>query len=251
MAARCITPQISLDGLTMREEGYTETGGGATVGADGFDLRVQPYYANSVRGYFGTTLRQDINFGGFFVQPEARVGYRYDFLADPVKLKAAFASLAGTSGSAFTLTGPDPERGTAVARRQPGGDDRRLVAGAQLRLSARQQRRRFADRHAHADRPDLGARKFHELRHVRFGRGEGGDQAHQRAPVRARRPIVEVRAGLAQSAHHRIGQMDKDLIAFDRMGERHALRRRKALAKFARQRIGARGVWRATARRSR
>jgi hypothetical protein len=110
-----ITPQISLDGLTMREEGYTETGGGgATAGADGFDLKVHPYYANSVRGYFGTTLRQDINLGDFFVQPEARVGYRYDFLADPVKLRAAFVSLAGTSGSAFTLTGPDPERGTAV-----------------------------------------------------------------------------------------------------------------------------------------
>ena len=111
-----ITPQFSIDGLTMREEGYTETGGGAgTAGADGFDLRVQPYYANSVRGYFGTTFRQDIDFGDFFIQPEARIGYRYDFLSDAVKLKAAFASMAATPGNEFTLTGPDPERGNVVA----------------------------------------------------------------------------------------------------------------------------------------
>lgn len=111
-----ITPQFSLDALTMREEGYTETGGGTgTTGQDGFDLRVQPYYANSARGYFGTSFRQDINFGDFFIQPEARIGYRYDFLSDPVKLKAAFASMAGTPNSQFTLTGPDPERGNMVA----------------------------------------------------------------------------------------------------------------------------------------
>jgi uncharacterized protein with beta-barrel porin domain len=90
----------------MREDGYTESGGGK-----GFDLKVQPYYANSARGYIGLAVRQDINIGGFYIQPQGRIGYRYDFLADPVKLKAAFASV----GNQFTLTGPDPERSDVVA----------------------------------------------------------------------------------------------------------------------------------------
>lgn len=101
-----LTPQVSIDALTMREGGYTEYGGG-----NGFDLKVQPYYANSARGSVGVTVRQDIDFDGFYVQPQGRVGYRYDFLADPVKLKAAFASV----GNQFTLTGPDPERGDVIA----------------------------------------------------------------------------------------------------------------------------------------
>ncbi len=101
-----LIPQVSIDALTMREAGYTESGGG-----NGFDLKVQPYYANSARGSVGVTVRQDIDFNGFYVQPQGRVGYRYDFLADPVKLKAAFASV----GNQFTLTGPDPERGDVIA----------------------------------------------------------------------------------------------------------------------------------------
>ncbi len=103
-----IVPQFSVDGLTMREEGYTETGGG-----DGVDLKVDPYYGKSLRAYLGTSIRQDLNFGDFFLQPEARVGYRYDFLADPAKLKASFASV--TPASMFTLTGPDPGKGNLVA----------------------------------------------------------------------------------------------------------------------------------------
>jgi len=110
-----ITPQFSLDGLTMREEGYTESGGGSsTTGADGFDLKVNPYYANSLRGYLGAAVRQDLNLGDFYIQPQLRVGYRYDFLADPVKLKAAFASMASATGSQFTLTGSDPQRGDLI-----------------------------------------------------------------------------------------------------------------------------------------
>ena len=144
-----LTPQVSLDGLTMREEGYTETGGG-----DGMNLRVQPYYANSMRGYVGTTVRQDIDLGGWFIQPEGRVGYRYDFLADPVKLKAAFASV----GNQFTLTGPGSGARHCRGRRQPRRHHGRLVARPELRLSARQQRFGHADRHAHAGRPYLGLR---------------------------------------------------------------------------------------------
>jgi hypothetical protein len=100
-----LVPQLSVDALTMRENGYTEFGGG-----NGFDLKVSPYYAHSVRAYLGTTVRQDIDLGGFYIQPEARIGYRYDVLANPVTLKASFASV----GNQFSLTGPDPERGNIV-----------------------------------------------------------------------------------------------------------------------------------------
>ena len=110
-----MTPQISLDGLTMREEGYTETGGGT-----GFNLTVKPYYANSLRVFFGSDFRGDINLGDFLLQPSARLGYRFDLLNNPAKLRAQFADLdpvhAGAqAGTPFTLQGPDPSRGNAVA----------------------------------------------------------------------------------------------------------------------------------------
>lgn len=99
-------PQISLDGMTMREDGYTETGGGA-----GVNLKVQPVYAHSARGFIGTAIRQDIDLGGFYVQPEGRIGYRYDFLNGGAKIKGQFVS----TGSTFAITGPDPDKGNIVA----------------------------------------------------------------------------------------------------------------------------------------
>ena len=109
-----VTPQISLDGMSMREEGYTEVNGGT-----GFDLAVKPYYANSLRTFLGTEVREDINLGDFFLQPSARVGYRFDFINDAAKLHAAFAdinsSLSGNQpGTPFVVQGPDPSRGNLV-----------------------------------------------------------------------------------------------------------------------------------------
>lgn len=107
-------PQISLDGMTLREEGFTEQNGGV-----GMDLTVSPYYANSLRVFVGDEFRTSLNLGDFFLQPAARVGYRFDFLDDPVKLRAQFAddptTLAKDPGALFTLTGPDPSRGNIVA----------------------------------------------------------------------------------------------------------------------------------------
>ncbi len=105
-------PQLDIDGMTSREEAYTESGGG-----EGFDLRVQPYYANSLRAFLGADIRQDVNFGDFYFQPELRAGYRYDFVDGAVKLKASFASvdaLNGQSNDPFSLEGPDPGRGNLV-----------------------------------------------------------------------------------------------------------------------------------------
>jgi len=107
-----LIPHISLDGMTMREEGYTESGGG-----DGFNLQVAPYYANSARTFLGVDAKKSFDLFGASVSPEARLGYRYDFVGSPVKLRAAFASTGGINGPAnsFTFVGPDPDTGNAVA----------------------------------------------------------------------------------------------------------------------------------------
>jgi hypothetical protein len=117
--ATTISPQISVDGLLMREEGYTEYNPNASSIGDGFDLQVQPYYGKSLRAFLGASIRHDIDLDAFYLQPELRLGYRYDVFNDPVKLKAAFA-YADTSGAApaagqqFTVLGPDPAQGNFV-----------------------------------------------------------------------------------------------------------------------------------------
>ncbi|HSC18603.1 MAG TPA: autotransporter outer membrane beta-barrel domain-containing protein [Rhizomicrobium sp.] len=106
------TPLISVDGLLGREEGYTEHGGGQTGGGgDAFDLAVKPVYYDSARIFGGLNVRQDLNLGDFYLQPEARAGYRFDFLSNAEKVTAAFA---GTPGTQFTISGPDPDRGNVV-----------------------------------------------------------------------------------------------------------------------------------------
>jgi len=118
--ATTITPQLSMDAMTLREEGYTETHPKAAPGnGSGFDLTTKSYYANSLRAFVGADIRQDMDFGDFFLQPDVRLGYRYDFINDPVKLKAQFASVPvggiDQPGSLFTIEGPDPSQGNFVA----------------------------------------------------------------------------------------------------------------------------------------
>ncbi len=118
-----IMPQISIDGLTMRQEGYTETNHGQTTtqGDDAFDLQVRQEYDNSLRAFGGLDIRQDLNFGDFFLQPEGRIGYRYDFLNAAQKLDAQFvcstvgSANGGCPATAFSITGPDPAKGNLVA----------------------------------------------------------------------------------------------------------------------------------------
>ena len=107
-----ILPHVALDGLATREEGYTESGGG-----DGLNLQVAPYYANSLRGSIGSDFKTHFDLLGATITPEARLGYRYDFINTPVKLKAGFASTGGLNApnNVFTFVGPDPDTGNAVA----------------------------------------------------------------------------------------------------------------------------------------
>lgn len=113
-------PQLSLDALFLRENGYTEYNPyGASADADGFSLKVKSQYARSLRSFLGTTVRYDYDFDGYFLQPEIRMGYRYDFVAGVPRVKAAFkdinADLSGNQhGDWFTLTGPGAAQGGVV-----------------------------------------------------------------------------------------------------------------------------------------
>ena len=103
-----IMPQVSLDGLVMRQESYNESGGG-----NGFDLHVSSSYAQSLRAFTGVDVRQDFDFTDFLLQPEVRVGYRYDFANGAESVNANFESV--TPPSDFQVTGPQPDKGNIVA----------------------------------------------------------------------------------------------------------------------------------------
>lgn len=103
-----LDPFISLDGMTLREEGYTETGGGP-----GLNLQVAPYFASSVRTAVGADLKKTVSLWDIELTPETRFGYRYELLQQPVKVKAAFQSTGGLAqtGNTLTFVGPDPDAG--------------------------------------------------------------------------------------------------------------------------------------------
>jgi uncharacterized protein with beta-barrel porin domain len=106
-----VVPHVSLDGMTLREEGYLESNGGA-----GVNLDVAPYFASSLRTAIGTDFKTKITVWDFDLTPEARLGYRVDMLKQPVKIKAAFESTGGrgTAGNTMTFIGPDPDTGNAI-----------------------------------------------------------------------------------------------------------------------------------------
>ncbi|MEI9931672.1 MAG: autotransporter outer membrane beta-barrel domain-containing protein [Rhizomicrobium sp.] len=104
----------------MRQEGYTESHPTKSPGnGEGFDLSTDSYYSSSMRVFVGADARQDLDFGDFFVQPDVRLGYRYDLLNDPAKVRARFADVPVNgidgAGPTFTIEGPDPSQGNFVA----------------------------------------------------------------------------------------------------------------------------------------
>jgi hypothetical protein len=115
------TPQISLDGFVLRTEKYSESNPDSTSAKkQAFLLTVNQTYARSLRGFVGTSVGYDFNLLGATWQPEARIGYRYDFMHDQLKAKVAFkdvnSDLDGSQqGDAFTLMGPDPARSNILA----------------------------------------------------------------------------------------------------------------------------------------
>ncbi len=103
-----VTPQVSLDGLVMREESYSESGGG-----NGMNLHVASSYTQSLRGFAGVDVRKDFDFTDFLLQPDVSVGYRYDFANGAQNLRANFESVASPP-EVFQITGPQPDKGNLV-----------------------------------------------------------------------------------------------------------------------------------------
>ena len=65
----------------------------------------------------GSDFKYNFDLWGATVSPEARIGYRYDLVNTPEKLKAGFVSTGGLTAPNNTLTfvGPDPDSGNTVA----------------------------------------------------------------------------------------------------------------------------------------
>jgi outer membrane autotransporter protein len=101
------TPQVNFDGLAMRQEAYSESGGG-----NGMDLHVASSYDQSLRAFAGVNVRQDFDFTDFLLQPDITAGYRYDLANGAESLKGNFESV--TPVSIFEITGPKPDKGNAV-----------------------------------------------------------------------------------------------------------------------------------------
>ena len=99
-----------------------------------------PYYANSLRAFAGSDFKLNTSVFGVSLTPEMRLGYRYDFVNTPVKLKAGFVSTGGLSvpGNVLTFVGPDPDTGTAVVGGSLTAGTDTWSFGVQLRLAARQ-----------------------------------------------------------------------------------------------------------------
>ena len=88
-----VDPHVSLDAMTMREEGYQEANGGP-----GFNLDVAPYFASSVRAALGADIKTKITIWNFDLTPEARLGVMQN--ADFFRMMCAVRILIRTSPGA-------------------------------------------------------------------------------------------------------------------------------------------------------
>ena len=84
-----LMPQLSIDGPpTMREEGFTRKPAAATATSIcGNSRPIMPTRSRAVSSE--ADVRQDFDLGDFTLQPGRGSGYRFDFLNDPIKVKAA------------------------------------------------------------------------------------------------------------------------------------------------------------------
>lgn len=93
-------PEWNVDGLYVSENAYDEKG------AHGENLSIDSRKQKSLRTFVGLVLRDNIDLGDGYLQPELRGGWSYDFLNDPEDLTASFAG--APVAPKFTLTGPTP-----------------------------------------------------------------------------------------------------------------------------------------------
>jgi uncharacterized protein YhjY with autotransporter beta-barrel domain len=95
-----IIPELSLDGLYLRESAYNE------VGAGGIGLSLKPQNQNSVRTFAGVLGQGNYSWDTGTLQPQLLVGWSHEFLNTPATIDGSFEA---TPGSPFHLVGPTLE----------------------------------------------------------------------------------------------------------------------------------------------
>jgi uncharacterized protein YhjY with autotransporter beta-barrel domain len=95
-----IIPEISLDGLYMRDSAYSENGAG------GIGLSLKAGDQKSVRGFAGLLGQGTYAWDNGNLQPQLLVGWSHEFLNTPATIDGSFES---TPGSPFHLVGPTLE----------------------------------------------------------------------------------------------------------------------------------------------
>ena len=95
-----IIPEISLDGLYMRQSAYSENGAG------GIGLSLKPGDQKSVRSFAGLLGQGTYAWDNGNLQPQLLVGWSHEFLNTPATIDGSFES---TPGSPFHLVGPTLE----------------------------------------------------------------------------------------------------------------------------------------------
>jgi len=95
-----IIPEISLDGLYMRESAYNENGAG------GIGLSLGQNNQKSVRSFAGLLGQGTYAWDNGNLQPQLLVGWSHEFLNTPATIDGSFES---TPGSPFHLVGPTLE----------------------------------------------------------------------------------------------------------------------------------------------
>ena len=107
MGAIQLVPELSADGLYLKENAINEQGALAA------DLSIKDQDLRSVRGFAGVIAQGTFAWDAGSIQPELLLGWSYDFLNKPGTINGTFS---GAPNSPFQLTGPG-----ASASRLVGG----------------------------------------------------------------------------------------------------------------------------------
>ena len=95
-----IIPEVSLDGLYLKQDAYSENGGG------GIGLSLRQQEQQSVRSFAGVLGQGNYTWDNGTLQPQLLVGWSHEFLNSPATIDGSFES---TPGSPFHLVGPTLE----------------------------------------------------------------------------------------------------------------------------------------------
>lgn len=101
-----LTPIVGLRYSTLRQNGYTETGGAAA-------LSVTPVTYNSLKSELGVKLERDIDTSYGMLLPSVQLGWRHEYKDSATQVGASFAA-DGTGSTVFMTQGATPVSDVAV-----------------------------------------------------------------------------------------------------------------------------------------